>query len=357
MQFIRYACVASAVFAAGASGAATVTSDVTADFSVDNQSLFGSGGASDFGASVGVGGSSSTFQFKASTGASSGTVDSSASVDVQATFDDMVLLGATSNVKLSFTGASADFDTSLGAFIDVGATVRTPAIEIPFAPDIPSASFAFSLVDENYQLNTSKSDSTYSFGQTLSDSDSVELPGAGAGVLITVSANPNVDQTSSLEILSLMGTLKATNATSGTMLTQAVTMTGGMLDFDFNFLEVGSWDLSLDDVMLNSSFDSDFGLSATFAGGASLGLDCGNPASNGDNGVLCLWDEGISVTTPTANVLPISPFALDYNKVSSLSLGSILVSNPVSAVPLPASAWMLLVSFGGLAAMRRRKTA
>ena len=31
--------------------------------------------------------------------------------------------------------------------------------------------------------------------------------------------------------------------------------------------------------------------------------------------------------------------------------------NPVSAVPLPATGWMLLAGFGGLAAMKRRKKA
>ena len=71
MQLLRNSAVvgaALAVVTAGASGAATVTSDVTANFSVGNQSLFGSGGASEFGASVGVGNSSSKFQLKASTG-------------------------------------------------------------------------------------------------------------------------------------------------------------------------------------------------------------------------------------------------------------------------------------------------
>ncbi|MEM6310369.1 MAG: VPLPA-CTERM sorting domain-containing protein [Pseudomonadota bacterium] len=355
MQLLRNSAVvgaALAVVTAGASGAATVTSDVTANFSVGNQSLFGSGGASDFGASVGVGNSSSTFQFKASTGASSGTVDSKASVDVQATFDDMALLGATSNVKLSFQGASAEFDTALGAFMDVTATIRTPAVI-----GIPAATIPLNLVDEDYKLDTRDADSTYSFGQTLSDTDSVSLPGTGVGIGVTASANPNVDQESSLEISALTGKIVATNATSGSMLTRNVDMTGSMLDFDFTFGEQGIWNLSLVDLALDNSFESDFGLSATFTAGIKLGINCDDPSTDSDNGFGCLFDTGLSTTTSTVNVLPISPFALNYNTVNSLSLGAINVAAPVGAVPLPASAWMLLVGFGGLAAMRRRKAA
>lgn len=352
MRRVRNLIAIGAVLTAGAAGAATVTSDVTASFSVNNQSLFGSGGGSDFGASVGVGSSTSTFQFGASTGASSGTIDSSASVDVRALFDDTASLGTTSNVRLSFQGASAEFDTALGAFIDVSATVRTPAVI-----GIPAASIPFTLVDQNYSLNTAKSDATYALGQTLSDSDSVSLPGAGVGVGLTVSANPNVDQTSSLTISALVGTLKATNSTSGSMLTQSVNLTDGLLDFGFNFAETGIWDLSLTDVMLTNSFDSDFGLSATFAGGVSLGFNCGNPATNSDNEFGCLFDEGLSTTTGTANVLPIDPFALNFNKVNVLDLGQISVVRDVNVVPLPATGWMMLAGLGALAATRRRRAA
>ncbi|MEL6466968.1 MAG: VPLPA-CTERM sorting domain-containing protein [Pseudomonadota bacterium] len=334
-----------------------MSSDVIASFSVDNQSLFGSGSGADFGASVGIGSSTSTFQFGASTGASSGTIDSTASVDVQATFEDMAILGSTHNVSLSFGGASASFDTALGAFIDVSATVRTPEIEIPLAPDIPAASIPFTLVDEDYSLETAASDGTYFFGQVLSDSDSVSLPGAGAGVGITVSANPNVDQTSTLTLSSLMGTLSATHAASGTMLTQAVNLTNGLLDFGFDFAETGIWDLALTDVTLANSFDSDFGLSATFTGGVEIGINCGNPATNSDNAFGCLFDQGVSTTTSTANVLPINPFGLNYNTVASLDLGAINVDAAVepSAVPLPAAAWLLLAGLGGLFAMGRRR--
>lgn len=354
MGRVRSFAVLAATLAAGSAGAATVTSDVTANFSVDNQSLFGSGGASDFGASVGVGNSSSTFQFSASTGASTGTIDSEASVDVRALFEDTATLGTTSNVRLSFEGASAEFDTALGAFIDVNATVRTPSVI-----GIPAATIPFSLVDEDYSLETERRDTTYVLGQTLSDSDSVELPGAGAGIGVTVSANPNVDQTSSLTISSVMGTLQATNALSGSVLTRSVDLTGGALDFAFGFAELGIWDLALTDVTLDSSFDSDFGLSATFAGGVSLGVNCGNPARDNDNGFGCLFDAGLSTTTPTVNVLPISPFGLNYNTVSFLDLGQInVVAAPnVNVIPLPATVWMLLASLGGLAALRRRRMA
>ncbi len=344
------------LIAATASGAfaATVTKTVSADFSVTNQSLFGSGGAAAFNGSVGLGSNTSTFQFKASTGASTGTVNSNANVMVKAAFESAQQLG-TGTVDLSFGGASANFSTALGAFMDVTATVRTPKISIPLAPDIPAVSVPFNLVDEDYQLNAAKSDATYSFGQTLSDSDSVSLPGAGAGALITVSANPNVDQTSSLKLSGLSAILQAVNQTTGTILNQAFSFSGGSQSLDLNYGEAGIWDLSLKNVSLASTFNSVFGLSATFGGGASIGLGCGNPATNSDNGFACLWDEGVDFTTPTANLLSASPFSLNYNKVTSLSLGSVTVAQGVTPVPLPAALPMLAVSIGFGAWVGRRK--
>ncbi|MEO0668038.1 MAG: PEP-CTERM sorting domain-containing protein [Pseudomonadota bacterium] len=335
--------------------ATTVSTTVTAGFSVSGQSLFGSGGASAFNGSVGFGTSSSTFQFGASTGASTGSINSSASVSVNAAFAMSQEIG-TSNIALSFGGATAGFNTSLGAFIDVGATVRTPEIPVPFLPDIPSASIPFTLVDEDYQLNTNTGAVAYSFGQTISDDDSVSLPGAGVGVGITVNANPNVDQDSDLRISGMNTTLVATNQTTGTVLTDSFLFNGGLENILFDFSEAGVWDLSLQNLSLNSSFDSDFGLSATFSGGVEIGLGCGNPATDNDNDFGCLFDAGVSTTTSTASLLPIDPFGLNYNSVSSLALGSINVTAPPAAVPLPASLPLLAAGFGlmGFAARRRK---
>jgi len=323
---------------------------ITADFSVANQSLFGSGGTAAFNGSVGVGSNSSTFQFKAATGASSGTVSSNAQVVVESDFATSQDIG-TGTVKLSFGGAKASFNTALGAFIDVGATVRTPTLG-----PIPSASIPITLLDEDYQLNASASDVTYGLGQTISGSDSVDLPGVGAGVGITVSANPNVDQESELKIEGLDATLLAVNQTTGTMLSQSFFFDGGMLGIDFDFDEAGVWDLSLANLELDSMFDSVFGLSATFAGGVSVGAGCGNPATNSDNGFFCAFDEGLSATTPTVNLLSTSPFSLDYNTIASIGLGSITVNAAPSAVPLPASLPLLVGAFGLLGwGARRRK--
>ena len=158
---IRFALVATTILASTpAAFAATVTNDRLANFSVTNQSLFGSGDASSFGGSTGVGNSSSTFQFGASTGASSGSVNSNATVGLGFTFEVQLTTDAAKNagVKLSFGSAAASFDTSLGAFADVGGTIRTNAgkviLPVPFVPDIEipvaATSTPISLIDEDY---------------------------------------------------------------------------------------------------------------------------------------------------------------------------------------------------------------
>lgn len=211
-----------------------------------------------------MGSSTSTFQFSASTGASSGTVNSQADVSVITQFDDMAVLGTSSNVKLSISRARPTFSTELGAFMNAHVTVRTPFISVPLAPDVPSATIDLDLIDKDYFLDTSDTDEMYVFGESLSGKDSVSLPGPGTFTGDTASSSPNVDQTSSLTISSLMGTLRARNSRTGAVLTEAVTMTGGMLDVDLDLRQTGNWTLTLEEIMPVNSFKSDFGPSASF---------------------------------------------------------------------------------------------
>ena len=373
----RFALVATTIVAsAPAAFAATVTNDRLANFLVTNQSLFGSGDASSFGESTSVGNSTSTFQFGASTGASSGSVNSNATVGLGFTFEEQLTTDAAKNtgVKLSFGSAAASFDTSLGAFADVGGTIRTKAgsvtLPVPVLADIvipvAATSTPISLIDEDYQLNASDTDNGYAFGEVLTGSDAVALTGASTPSVPIVnpsaSATLNINQSSDLSLTNLTGTLKATNADTGTMMLDSFLFSGGDLNFDLDLSEAGTWNLKAVDLALGSKFESDFGMTATFVAGVAVEVQdplgvfktgCGNPSTDADNGILCSVDEGLSTTVPNPplNLLSINPFLLAYNEIDSIVVGQIVVSQAPPAVPLPAGFALMLVGLGAFGVM------
>ena len=102
-------------------------------------------------------------------------------------------------------------------------------------------------------------------------------------------------------------------------------------------------------------------MSATFAGGASIGTGCGSPAKDDDNGFFCLWDAGVSTTTSAVNLLSVQPFGLNFNTDSLSNLGTLTVlqdaggATGAPVVLLPA-AWIGLFSaFAGLGALGKRR--
>lgn len=376
---LRFALITTTAIALAPSAFATT---VTANFSVDNQSIFGSGSASDFSGSAGIGNNSSTFQFSASTSASSGTVDSDATIGLNLNFESQVAASDAGNVGvgLSFGSLVASFDTALGAAATVGGTIRTPSgnvtIPVPFFPDtvipVSSTSVPFSLIDEDYLLDAERTDTSLSFGQVLTATDAVALTGAETPRIPiatpTASATLNVTQSSDLTLTEVTGTLKATNAVTGAMVTEAFSFAGGALDFGLDLSEAGFWDLELIDLALGSSFGSNFGLSTTLTAGVAvevtdpLGIfevGCGDPSTDAGNGILCFFDEGISQTfpNPPLNLLPIDAFTLNFNQIDSLSAGRIEVLAAPSAVPLPAGVFLMLGGLGAFGAVGARRKA
>ena len=323
--------------------AATVTSSFTDNHSA-SQSIFG-------------GASSSAFDFDASLAgvinfslfADSGTVNLTSSASKQLRYQDELLLSEAGSASFEqrVTGLRTDFSTSFGASAE--ADVSILGVYVP-------------IIDEGSSVSTTRGQTTVSFGQTVSATGRDTLAGAAASVPLispVISADVNVEQRSNHKVTSVSGRIIAQNTTTGTIRSQIYTLnSSGAFTFDLDLSEVGDWTLFHDTALMAGTFDADFGASATGTVGGFIGFNCGNVATDSDNGFGCVEDFGVSVTSPAAYFIDGSPFSVNYSAGSPplRTLGSVnVLADPVapSTVPLPAGVVLLFSGLGALAAFRR----
>ena len=325
-----------------AAGAATVTTSFSFSGSDD---IFGGGGGFDTSTSVDVGIATIGFGARASTG----EVDATAKADVRAEFADAVELGTSAAVALTVSGLSGSFDTFLGAR-------ATSTLDIkPFLGINPGPV----TVGPDYSLSTSKS-SSMSFGTNITDGDDPRLTGAGlsgfSGLTVRAETTLNASQDSFYKLTDLTGLVQATHLGTGTTLMDSFSLESDRFgSFDFGL--TGDWALELVGVTMKNLFDANFGLSTGYEVGVAVGFNCGNLATDSDNGFGCVGDAGVSGTSDQLTLLNGTPFQIDFG-TSSASLGNINVfSTAISAVPLPAGLPMLLSALGIFGLLRRRRMA
>lgn len=328
---------ASAIALVSLAEAATFTG--TKGFSVSNQGLFGTASAPSVDDSFRVGPSGASIF--ASAFASAGTVSSSGSLFLSASFADELFASSGPFAVALSAAASAGFSTSLGAGFSAG--VGTSFLGIG---DI-------NLIDEGYSLGTSASGATLL--SDASDDDRQDFASAGIpeipGLTLRASLSADAVQTSSLSLDDVSGTLVARNLDTGTILSRTFSLGGSAEDFLFDLAEVGTWSLSAEGLRVGNTFSSDFGIGVTGAVGTAIGFDCGDFSTDDDNGFFCGADAGVTIESEPLNLFD-RVFSLAYGSLGSLALGEVVVN--ADPIPVPAGLPLMASALAAGAWFRRR---
>ncbi|MEM9837687.1 MAG: hypothetical protein AAF830_00885 [Pseudomonadota bacterium] len=339
---------AVAVISGSIASASTVITQIAVQTgTVTNQNLFGGKSGSSFSDSFRIGIDEANIY--ASAQASTGTVSSIVATNFTAQYLSDFILSSADTVEVTLLGsAGAAFDTSFGAGFEAG--VSTSLLGIG---DIP-------LIDRGYALNARANNASLSRNGTGTDSQAFARVGIPEfpGITISGGVSGNATQSSTLDLRSLMGTLEARNTTTGTLRTQNFSFSSvGAEDFFFDLSEVGTWELTLADVRVDNRFTSVFGVSVSGDAGFALGLNCGDPSTDRDNGGLCIFDAGVEVSSEPLDLANIPGFELLYTGLANRSLGSILVNADPSPVPVPGALPLMLSILGGGALFRMKQKA
>ena len=198
------------------------------------------------------------------------------------------------------------------------------------------------------------------FGETVSAvSGSEQIIGLEKGVpgaAVSIGWNSFIE--TSHRVTDFSGTLKAKHATSGAVRQAFVSslFDDRLIDLDLGL--DGEWALSFTDGQIKGSGAIDpyngFGL----AGELKIGIGCGDPGTDEDNGRFCVEDNAYAL--PPA--LPISPYGFSstfsMNQSGRISLGEIndAADPEIAPVPLPGSGALLLTVLGAGLLSGRRKT-
>ncbi|MEE4210001.1 MAG: VPLPA-CTERM sorting domain-containing protein [Parvularcula sp.] len=329
----------------GSAFAAPVTVNTNQNFSVANQSIFGSGSAASFNQSLRTGPSAA--QIYAEAQASSGQVSSSGTASLSLSYDNLTDIGDAGSLAFNLFGnATASFSTFFGATLEAGLSTSVLGIG-----DI-------ALIDEGYSLSAGGSGATLATNASGTDNEPFARVGVPQAVPINGGVSANAAQTSTLDLIALNGNIAARNLTSGTIVNQAFSLTAGSNNFGFNFnlAEVGNWEISLTSLSLANTFTSAIGVSISGDAGYVVGFNCGEPSTDSDNGFGCVSDDGVKITSSPLNFANIPGFALLYGGLGRASLGTVSVL-AADEVPLPGAFPLMAGGLAAFAAWRRRKAA
>ena len=322
------------------SQALLISTELELNFIVDpEQSLWGSGGANDFGTSgsADVGG----VGFSYNTSADSGTVSASFTGDLLIDYTSTLLAPGTTSLGLSFPGdtGGVELHSQLGADLKVTASALGASIDI---------------INENYLLKIDKNDSPAELNQQISGKDSVTVGNSGMSLgLFKVGADYDIEQTDKFEATAIDGTLAYSLSGSSMVSLMSFTLDTNMeQSFNLELDQIGTWDFWFVDIMLDNLFSTSFDAELVIYEEHYVPEICywygiPYPCGHYDRNELTLAD---------LDLYNGSPFALDFNPISyDSALFSIEVGTTPDPVPEPSTILLLGCGLAGLAFYRRRE--
>lgn len=304
--------VQRALFGFGLAAALQVhaaTHSESLSFSAPLQSLWGSGGSADFGASgsTALGPLSFSYDIGASSGSVSGRFNGSMSVD----YAPVMGAPGTTSLGLSFLG-----DPSGGQLkSDLGARVKVEASAFGLSVDV---------LNKNYALNVDQA-YTPALGHPVSGDAAFTAGSIGIDIgVVQAGANFDIQQTDTFKATAIDGMLAYTARGSGQTGFMPFSMTSdGGLNLDVGLTQPGIWDFKLVDMNLantfSTSFDAAIILKERNRGCGFLGLE------------WCAWN---SLPIADIDVYGGSPFALDFDSVSGGAGFSVQVVPEPGTLPL-----------------------
>lgn len=342
--------IAVVALAAGSVHAALIETAQVLDFDAGRQSLWGPGGvAASFHAEGGVGNSTLGFNYAAK--ASTGTVEA-ASFDglLRYAYDDSPLLGDANVVQFNFLGSSG------GGLIDTlfGLSLTTEYRILGGEGCIYCAGAALDL-DASF---TPALDTSFSASDTATPATAEVGPNIGVAAG-TAGVDIDVKQTSTLRGNGISGQVTAVNRETGDARSYALDVAdNGIFEVDLGLDLVGLWDVTLSSLTLDNSFFSAFAVSFVPFVQYTIGLGCGNPARDDDNGLVCGGDGRAAWNLPNISLGTTQTFALAFNQLNLRPFTiDVLDRSAPTTVPEPSA---LLLMIGGLSALglvRRRRRA
>lgn len=305
------------------------------DFVATSQSLWGPDGeTTDFGGS----GSKSLgpVDFSYSIGASTGTVSARFPGDLSVAYSPSLSAPGTTSLNLSFLGDTdnGQLKSDLGAWVNVGA-------------------LCYDVLKKGYALNIENNDYTPQIGQQVFGSDSTTVGNSGIDVLVAeAGADFDIEQTDLFKATTVNGlvvySLRGSDATSFMPFSLG---TDAGLTLDLELGDLGIWDFSLVDVMLENEFSTSFDAELVLYEEHISGVEiCGEFPYY----YPCFSYDRNEVTLADIDVYDGSPFQLNFAPISNTSGFSIYVET----TPVPEPTTMLLFGTGlvvltGLSRRRR----
>ena len=341
------AIAAIALLTAVPASAVPVFQDYNLDFSSPTQSFWGPGkSAASFNYNKVILGNTN-FGVRFQTGASTGTVSSNYNGAVSVSYENDIAAPGLVPLTVGYVGDTngGSFATAFGAF----------AKAMAYFPLIGGVT----ITNPNYFLNT---------GQLITPSPADILAGTDSFTPASTAIGPgypggtaqagidyDIVQNSTLKINALNGIAMATNQTSGDTRTAAFSL-GSTDDILLNLNEPGIWDVHLANLGLSNLFSTSFNLAFVPFVQYILGFNCGDPASNSDNGFGCVADARLDKTIASFKFFSNTPFALDLTSDDTIPDFQITVQAPTSpaSVPEPNSLAVLAAGIAAFSLVRRR---
>lgn len=307
-------------------------------FSAASQSFWGPGGSAASFSSSGEFGSKG-LGVSYSVAASTGTVSGAYAGAISGRYTDAVPMEGVWSGIFSFDGqAGRQLQSIIGAKVDVTAHALGGDVCI---------------LCKDYSLQATLATGP-ELDQMTKASDTLTLasPGVGANIGIgSVKAGVDLDIKENLSFipLAVSTVLRATDR-FGRERTQDV-----YFDIDGKPVTVhmvlparGEWTFDFTDIKLVNLFDNDFLLNVNPFVQYSVGVRCGNPGTNSDNGWFCLADDKAVFNLANVSLYNGSPFELSFSSPDAMAFTAY-------QAPEPGVLALLMGALGMGAALRKRR--